>query len=491
MAAEWTKHVDLSSPGVVRIKAHNRMKVDAAIVSTMDEIENYQDGRGPIQLMNATELPGIVGTAWGMADWHYGYGLPIGGVVATDIEHGDQGGAISPGAVGFDINCGVRAVALNIEARDIPNLEKLARRLNGRIPAGGSGKGGIEMTESKLNTILRGGLNELESIDVDQHHVTGTIESEGCFEVDELTISQRAKQRGMRALGTLGSGNHFLELQRVSEIVDAETAKKWKLSENQVVAMIHSGSRGLGHQVCSDHSHQLELRLKQRGDFWVDDEWGYELRDRQLASAPIHSKQGQAYLNDMKTAANYAFTNRAVLTDRLFKGLKAELGEEVELSTLYDVSHNIAKIEEHVIHGKNCTCAVHRKGATRAFSGTQPELHRTFAQTGQPVVVPGDMGRGSWLMAGPQTEQNQAFGSACHGAGRALSRSAARRKINPEAKEKELREKGIIVQAATKNILSEEAPEAYKNVDRVIQNTAIANLARPVLRLEPMTVIKG
>ena len=491
MAAEWTKHVDLSSPGVVRIKAHNRMKVDAAIVSTMDDIENYQDGRGPIQLMNATELPGIVGTAWGMADWHYGYGLPIGGVVATDIEHGDQGGAISPGAVGFDINCGVRAVALNIEARDIPNLEKLARRLNGRIPAGGSGKGGIEMTESKLNTILRGGLNELESIDVDQHHVTGTIESEGCFEVDELTISQRAKQRGMRALGTLGSGNHFLELQRVSEIVDAETAKKWKLSENQVVAMIHSGSRGLGHQVCSDHIHQLELRLKQRGNFWVDDEWGYELPDRQLASAPIHSKQGQAYLNDMKTAANYAFTNRAVLTDRLFKGLKAELGEEVELSTLYDVSHNIAKIEEHVIHGKNCTCAVHRKGATRAFSGTQPELHRTFAQTGQPVVVPGDMGRGSWLMAGPQTEQNQAFGSACHGAGRALSRSAARRKINPEAKEKELREKGIIVQAATKNILSEEAPEAYKNVDRVIQNTAIANLARPVLRLEPMTVIKG
>lgn len=491
MAAKWTNHVDLSSPGVVRIKAHDRMKVDAAIVSTMEEIENYQDGRGPIQLMNATELPGIVGTAWGMADWHYGYGLPIGGVVATDIEHGDQGGAISPGAVGFDINCGVRAVALNIEATDIPNLEKLARRLNGRIPAGGSGKGGIEMTESKLNTILRGGLNELESIDVDQHHVTGTIESEGCFDVDELTISQRAKQRGMRALGTLGSGNHFLELQRVSEIVDAETAKKWNLSENQVVAMIHSGSRGLGHQVCSDHIHQLELRLKQRGNLWVDDEWGYELPDRQLASAPIHSKQGQAYLNDMKTAANYAFTNRAVLTDRLFKGLKAELGEEIELSTLYDVSHNIAKIEEHVIHGKNCTCAVHRKGATRAFSGTQPDLHATFAQTGQPVVVPGDMGRGSWLMAGPQTEQNQAFGSACHGAGRALSRSAARRKINSEAKEKELRDKGIIVQAATKNILSEEAPEAYKDVDRVIQNTAIANLARPVLRLEPMAVIKG
>lgn len=491
MAAEWTKHVDLSSPGVVRIKAHGRMNVDAAIISSLEEIERYQDGRGPIQLMNATELPGVVGTAWGMADWHYGYGLPIGGVVATDIEHGDQGGAISPGAVGFDINCGVRAVALNIEVEDIPNLEKLARRLNGRIPSGGSGKGGIAMTESNLEAILRGGLTELETIDVGQHHRTGTVESDGCFEIDEVSISHRAKKRGMKALGTLGSGNHFLELQRVSEIVDDETATKWNLSKNQVIAMIHSGSRGLGHQVCSDHIHQLELRLKQRGNLWVDEEWGYSLPDRQLAAAPIHSKEGQAYLNDMRTAANYAFANRAVLTDRLFNGLKAELGEEIELSTLYDVSHNIAKIEDHVIHGKNCTCAVHRKGATRAFSGDQGELHDTFSQTGQPVVVPGDMGRGSWIMAGPRSQQNQAFGSACHGAGRALSRTAARRQINAEAKRLELKEKGVIVQAASKNILSEEAPEAYKNVDTVIENTMRAELARPVVRLEPMAVIKG
>ena len=467
------------------------MNVDAAIISSLEEIERYQDGRGPIQLMNATELPGVVGTAWGMADWHYGYGLPIGGVVATDIEHGDQGGAISPGAVGFDINCGVRAVALNIEVEDIPNLEKLARRLNGRIPSGGSGKGGIAMTESNLEAILRGGLTELETIDVGQHHRTGTVESDGCFEIDEVSISHRAKKRGMKALGTLGSGNHFLELQRVSEIVDDETATKWNLSKNQVIAMIHSGSRGLGHQVCSDHIHQLELRLKQRGNLWVDEEWGYSLPDRQLAAAPIHSKEGQAYLNDMRTAANYAFANRAVLTDRLFNGLKAELGEEIELSTLYDVSHNIAKIEDHVIHGKNCTCAVHRKGATRAFSGDQGELHDTFSQTGQPVVVPGDMGRGSWIMAGPHSQQNQAFGSACHGAGRALSRTAARRQINAEAKRLELKEKGVIVQVASKNILSEEAPEAYKNVDTVIENTMRAELARPVVRLEPMAVIKG
>ena len=490
MAAEWTKHVDLSSPGVVRIKAHDRMKIDAAIISSMEEIENYQDGRGPIQLMNATELPGVVGTAWGMADWHYGYGLPIGGVVATDIEYGDQGGAISPGAVGFDINCGVRAVALNIEANDIPNLEKLARRLNGRIPAGGSGKGGIHITESNLETILRGGLNELDTIDVGQHHTKGSIESNGCFEIDEVTISNRAKLRGLRALGTLGSGNHFLELQRVSEIVDEETAKKWNLSRNQVVAMIHSGSRGLGHQVCSDHIHELELRLKQRGKLWVDEEWGFALPDRQLASAPIHSKQGQAYMNDMKTAANYAFTNRAVLTDRLFLGLKAELGEEIELSTLYDVSHNIAKIEEHVIHGKNCTCAVHRKGATslqwrpdRFGQGVRYNraTGRSTRRYGARVLVNGR----------PRNQQNQAFGSACHGAGRALSRSAARNQINADEKQNELKNKGVVVQAATKNILSEEAPEAYKDVDKVIENTAKAKLARPVLRLEPMAVIKG
>ena len=277
MAAEWTKHVDLSTPGVVRIKAHNNMKIDAAIISSMDEILNYQDGRGPIQLMNATELPGAVGTAWGMADWHYGYGLPIGGVVATDVDEGEQGGAISPGAVGFDINCGVRAVALNISANDIPNLEKLARRLNGRIPAGGSGKGGVNITESELNMILRAGLSELDSIDVGQHHTMGSVESDGSFEVDELSISPRAKQRGLKALGTLGSGNHFLELQKVSQIVDHETAQQWNLDENQVVAMIHSGSRGLGHQVCSDHIHNLELRLKQRNEGWVDEEWGYVL----------------------------------------------------------------------------------------------------------------------------------------------------------------------------------------------------------------------
>lgn len=491
MEPEWMNHVDTSTPGVVRIKAFGKMKVDAALIATMDEIKSYQDGRGPKQLLNAAQLPGIVGTAWGMADWHYGYGLPIGGVVATDVNHGDQGGSISPGAVGFDINCGVRAVALNVTVDEIPNLGKLASRLNGRIPAGGSGKGGIEITEQQLESVLQGGLSELETIDVSSYHSKGTIESDGIFDIDEVSISERAKKRGLRALGTLGSGNHFLELQRVSEIADVETSRAWGVESDQVIAMIHSGSRGLGHQVCSDHIHELEMRLKQRDGCWVDEEWGYELPDRQLAAAPIHSKQGQAYLNDMKTAANYAFANRAVLAHRLFLGLKAELGDVVDMSTIYDVSHNIAKLEDHHIHGAKCTCVVHRKGATRAFSGNNMTAHEVYKKTGQPVLVPGDMGRGSWIMAGPVNEQNIAFGSACHGAGRAMSRTVARKTIDPIKQKNELDERGVIVHAATKNILSEEAPAAYKNVDNVIENTFAAKLARPIIRLEPIAVIKG
>ena len=295
----------------------------------------------------------------------------------------------------------------------------------------------------------------------------------------------------MRALGTLGSGNHFLELQKVSEIADEKTSRAWGVESDQVIAMIHSGSRGLGHQVCSDHIHNLEMRLKQRDGYWIDEEWGYELPDRQLAAAPIHSKEGQSYLNDMKTAANYAFANRAVLAHRLCLGLKAELGNTVDLTTIYDVSHNIAKIEDHQIHGQNCTCIVHRKGATRAFSGDKMGSHAIFKQTGQPVLVPGDMGRGSWIMAGPISGQNKAFGSACHGAGRAMSRTVARKTIDPVTQRNELNEQGVIVHAATKNILSEEAPAAYKNVDSVIENTHAASLARPVLRLEPIAVIKG
>ncbi|MBT7638107.1 MAG: RtcB family protein, partial [Euryarchaeota archaeon] len=296
---------------------------------------------------------------------------------------------------------------------------------------------------------------------------------------------------GLRALGTLGSGNHFLELQTVGKTVDHATAEQWGLYDGQLVAMIHSGSRGLGHQVCSDHVRSLERRYKQQGDIWVDEEWGYEIADRQLASAPFHSNEGRAYFDAMNAAANFAFANRSALAHRLREVLKLELGVDGEASTLYDVAHNIAKVEVHRIDGKGCTCCVHRKGATRAFSGDSPEMQNSNHKKGQPVLIPGDMGTGSWVMAGPKIGQNIAFGSSCHGAGRALSRSKAKQTIDGKALKLELENRGIRVHASTPNVLSEEAPNAYKDVDDVIQLTDNAGLARPVVRLNPLAVIKG
>jgi len=491
MAEDWRRHLSSEGDGTMRIKAHGRMKVDARLVTDEAHLKKHADDRGPEQLINAASLPGIVGEAWGMADWHFGYGLPIGGVIATDTEYGDLGGAISPGGVGFDINCGVRMLALDATEKDIPNIKKLAGRLAGRIPAGASGKGGLDITMSDLDNLIQGGAPAAIELgygfDEDLKH----LESGGHLNTENAEISLRAKERGLRALGTLGSGNHFLELQTVGKTVDVETAEKWGLYEGQIVAMIHSGSRGLGHQVCSDHVRSLERRYKQQGNVWVDEEWGYELTDRQLASAPFHSPQGQAYFDGMNAAANYAFANRSALAHRLREVLRLEMGADGEARTLYDVAHNIAKVEVHRIDGKECTCCVHRKGATRAFSGDSAEMRNSNHHSGQPVLIPGDMGTGSWVMAGPKTGQNIAFGSSCHGAGRAMSRSKAKQTIDGKALKIELENRGIRVHASTPNVLSEEAPDAYKDVDDVIDLTEKAGLARPVVRLNPLAVIKG
>ena len=491
MADDWRRYLSNEGDGTMRIKAHGRMKVDARLVTDELHLEKHADDRGPEQLINAASLPGIVGEAWGMADWHFGYGLPIGGVVATDTEHGDYGGAISPGGVGFDINCGVRMLALDATEKDIPNLKKLAGRLAGRIPAGASGKGGVSITMSDLENLIQGGASAAVELGYGYDEDLKNLESNGILHTEQADISQRAKERGLRALGTLGSGNHFLELQTVGKTVDAETAEKWGLYDGQLVAMIHSGSRGLGHQVCSDHVRSLERRYKQRGDIWVDEEWGYEIADRQLASAPFHSPQGKAYFDAMNAAANFAFANRSTLAHRLREVLRLELGVDGEARTLYDVAHNIAKVETHTIHGENCVCCVHRKGATRAFSGDSNDMLKSNRGSGQPVLIPGDMGTGSWVMAGPKVGQNIAFGSSCHGAGRALSRSKAKQTIDGKALKLELESKGIRVHASTPNVLSEEAPDAYKDVDDVIELTENAGLARPVVRLNPLAVIKG
>ena len=491
MAEDWRGFLSDEGDGTMRIKAHGRMKVDARLVTDQNHLMKHADDRGPEQLINAASLPGIVGEAWGMADWHFGYGLPIGGVVATDTEHGDLGGAISPGGVGFDINCGVRMLALDATEKDIPNLKKLAGRLAGRIPAGASGKGGLDISMTDLDNLIHGGASAAVELGFGYDEDLKHLESQGKLNTEHGEISQRAKERGLRALGTLGSGNHFLELQTVGKTVDHATAEQWGLYDGQLVAMIHSGSRGLGHQVCSDHVRSLERRYKQQGDVWIDEEWGYEIADRQLASAPFHSKEGQSYFDAMNAAANFAFANRSALAHRLREVLTLEMGVDGEAKTLYDVAHNIAKVEVHRIDGKGCTCCVHRKGATRAFSGDSPEMHNSNHKKGQPVIIPGDMGTGSWVMAGPQNGQNTAFGSSCHGAGRALSRSKAKQTIDGKALKLELEKRGIRVHASTPNVLSEEAPDAYKDVDDVIQLTENAGLARPVVRLNPLAVIKG
>lgn len=491
MGAGWQDHVVDEGDGTIRIKAHGDMLVDARMVTDRDHMQLHSDDRGPEQLVNTAMLPGVVGEAWAMADWHYGYGFPIGGVVATDVNAGELGGAVSPGGVGFDINCGVRFLALEATIDDVPNIKKLAGRLAGRIPAGGSGKGGVDITRSNLREILQGGASAALDLGYGHDEDLNHLESSGILATEEAHVSQRAIERGLKSLGTLGSGNHFLELQTVGNVVDEETAKGWGLYEGQLVAMIHSGSRGLGHQVCTDHVRSLESRYRLQNGHWVNEDWGFRLPDRQLASAPVHSTEGQTYLDAMNAAANFAFANRAVLAERLRTVLRLELGVDGEARTLYDVAHNIAKIEQHDVHGKSCTCCVHRKGATRAFAGDHQDLSSVFGKTGQPVVVPGDMGNGSWIMAGPRKGMNAAFGSSCHGAGRALSRAQAKKTLDGKALKKDLESRGIRVHASTPNVLSEEAPDAYKNVDDVIRLTHQAGLARPVARMNPVAVIKG
>ena len=317
-----------------------------------------------------------------------------------------------------------------------------------------------------------------------------SIENNGIFNVEEPLISERAMERGIRQLGTLGSGNHFLELQTVDSIFDEERAKGFGLLPDQIVAMIHTGSRGLGHQVCSDHLKILETGYKKEGNNWRHKEWDILLPDRQLAAAPIHSKEGQEYIQAMQAAGNFAFANRSAVTQRFRDILHNELGSDAEVNVLYDVSHNIAKFEKHVIHGKSCNCCVHRKGATRSLPKGHEDLDSKLSQFGQPVLVPGDMGTASWVLAGPENN-NQAFDSSCHGAGRALSRTQARKNINSKELLNELKQKGIQIHARTENVLSEEAPDAYKDVDEIIKMTSEAGLATPVARLVPMIVIKG
>ncbi len=435
------------------------------------------------QLVNVAMLPGLVKYAMAMPDMHQGYGFPIGGVAAFDYDTG----LISPGGVGYDINCGVRMLTSRMEYEDVtPHIDALATALYRRCPSGVGGSGAVHLSWGELNAVLDGGSGwALQNGYATAEDVART-ESEGCLpQAQAAAVPDRAKTRGRGQLGSLGSGNHFLEIDVVDAIYDAGTADTYGLRVGQVVVQIHCGSRGLGHEVCSQSLRQLQ-DAPQR--------YGIPIPDRELVAAPIQSPEGQAYLAAMAGAANYAFANRQVLAHfvRLaFEEILAGKVADWHLEQLYDVTHNIAKIEDHTVDGRPMRLVVHRKGATRAFPAGRSELPDVYRATGQPVLVPGSMGTHSYVLAAEAASLESTLGSSCHGAGRTMSRRAATRAVRGESVRAELRKQGVAVRAKSMRRLAEEAPLAYKDVNLVVESVTEAGIARKVARVRPVAVIKG
>jgi tRNA-splicing ligase RtcB len=415
-----------------------------------------------------------------MPDIHQGYGFPIGGVAATDYEEG----VVSPGGVGFDINCGVRLVTTNLTKDEVrARLRELVNQVFRDIPCGTGGKGRLELRDKELDEVLVKGARWLVDKGMGEERDIECSEENGRLEgADPDQVSARAKERGRPQLGTLGSGNHFLEIQYVQQVHHPEAARAMNLEEGQVVVLLHCGSRGLGHQVCTDFLAQMGAAMKR---------YGITLPDRQLACVPIQSEEGQAYLAAMRAAANFAWANRQAILHFLRDSFRRVFGNHVRLVTLNDVCHNIAKRERHEVDGKKRDVLVHRKGATRAFPPGHREIPAIYREIGQPVLIPGSMGTASWILVGAEGAMRETFGSVCHGAGRLMSRTAAKKGRTAKEVERELEEKGIVVRSETRDGILEEIPEAYKNVDEVIEVVERAGLARKVARLRPMGVIKG
>jgi tRNA-splicing ligase RtcB (3'-phosphate/5'-hydroxy nucleic acid ligase) len=448
------------------------MRVPARVFADEALFEAIERDGSLEQLENVATLPGIVGAALAMPDAHQGYGFPVGGVAATELPDG----VVSPGGVGYDVNCGVRLLALPLTAAELGGRrEQLVQELSRTIPAG-AGKEARRRTPADLETVLREGPRAW----VGEDDLERT-ESGGCLPgADPDAVSKRAKERGAGQLGTMGSGNHFVELQRVERIDDPETARAYALDRDQVTVLIHSGSRGLGHQVCTDYVKRMEGAMRRHG---------IELPDRQLACAPASSPEGRAYLAAMAAAANFAWANRQAIADSVWAAIAHVFGRDVAAQTrqVYDVAHNVAKIERY--DGRELL--VHRKGATRAFPAGSDDVPKPYRAVGQPVFIPGSMGTASYVLAGEPGSLEQAFGSTCHGAGRTLSRTGARKRIGGAELRRELERRGIVVRSPSNKGLAEEAPFAYKDVDRVVEVVRRAGLARPVARLEPLGVIKG
>ena len=457
------------------------MRVPARIYMDEEMMADILEDRAVWQLINISTLPGIKKYAFAMPDIHQGYGFPIGGVAATAI---DEGGVISPGGIGYDINCGVRLLVANMTAAELhPYIEKVATRLFHKIPSG-VGKGGkLKFKMGELDSILKYGAKRMVELGYGTESDLEFCEENGYMEVaDPRLVSERAKKRGSDQLGTLGSGNHFLEVQEIDEIYDEKAAQAFGLRKGHVTVMIHCGSRGLGHQVCTDYVRIMMKKLS---------EWGYILPDRELIYAPFNSPEGEDYFSAMAAASNYAWANRHMIGHWVREAWQEVIGPQAELVTVYDVSHNIGKVEEHAINGAKYNLVMHRKGATRAFGPGLPEIPQKYKHVGQPVLIPGTMGTSSYVLVGTKESMEIAFGTSCHGAGRRMSRSKAKKIVRGSQLREELERRGIVIRTDSDPGLAEEAPIAYKDVDNVVNIVAGAHLARKVARVKPLAVIKG
>jgi len=456
------------------------MRVPARVFADADLLAAIEQDRSLEQLANVATLPGIVEAAMAMPDIHQGYGFPVGGVAATDTP----GGVVSPGGVGYDINCGVRLLALPLDAEELgKRREPLVHEISRRVPAGSGGKSAQRgVSGAKLDRVLEEGPRALyEDLRIGTAEDLHMTESGGRLEgAEPALVSPRACERGKHQIGTLGSGNHFLELQRVDRIYEESAAAAFRLHEGQVTLLIHSGSRGLGHQVCTDFVKRMDAVLGR---------YGIELPDRQLSCAPVDSPEGRDYLGAMAAAANFAWANRAAIAHRAREAIAQVLGQGAARETVqvYDVAHNVAKLEQH---GGREVC-VHRKGATRAFPPDHPDIPPEYRAAGQPVFIPGSMGTASFVLAGRPGSMERSFGTTCHGAGRRLSRTAVRKQVEGGELRRRLEDQGIAVRAPSARGLAEEAPEAYKDVERVVAIVERAGLAARVARLRPIGVVKG
>ncbi len=460
------------------------MKVPARIYTSEKLLEMTFRDRTMQQLINTAAMPGVVKRVLVMPDAHQGYGPPIGGVVPTRYPDG----VISPGAVGYDINCGVRLMISELIAEEVKGeTGSLISALYRNIPSGvGKGGGARRVSGREMDEVLVKGAAWAVKAGYGRPEDLERLEEGGAMDgADPSAVSPRAKQRGGPQLGTLGSGNHFIEIEEVEAIYDTEVARAFGLFEGQLAVSIHSGSRGLGHQVCDEYVKSLQAAVHK---------YNIQLPDRQLVCAPLNTPEGRRYFGAMVSAANYAWANRqcmAHLARRSFEEVLAGKVRDFDLRTVYDVAHNIAKIEEHVVDGKKMKLCVHRKGATRAFGPGHPAVTPVYRAVGQPVLVPGDMGTASYVLVGSADAMEESFGTSCHGAGRTMSRSAAKRKIHGGTLRQELEARGIRVRAASMAGLAEEAPEAYKDIDAVVEVVHGAGLAYKVARLRPLAVMKG